>query len=34
MDSRLTIRSAALGEQRSSLDINPLVVGVGVGMRF
>jgi outer membrane protein len=34
MDSKLTIRSAALGEQKSNLDINPLVVGVGVGMRF
>lgn len=34
MDTTVTIYNQAIGTQRSRLDINPIVAGVGVGMRF
>ncbi len=34
MDSTVTLRTNAIGNQRVRLNIDPIVAGVGVGMRF
>lgn len=34
MDTTARLNTTAIGQQRVHIDINPLVIGVGVGMRF